>query len=109
MKRLISVDPLTRTETWHHYDSLTDETTIHEVQDVQSYLDQAKWLRDDDSYKKQGIKNSWWHVARVPNGVILKWRQEEGIDFYNDEHWPRVKAKLNSPEYAYLRTGTGRI
>ena len=55
------------------------------------------------------MKESWWHAATIPAIVIEKWLIEEGIDVFNPDHINKVKAKLNSSEYAYLRTSTGRI
>jgi hypothetical protein len=108
-KRILDVDPSSATTTWHHYDPLTDETVIETVQDASVYLQRNKMLRDDDDYKKRGIKNSWWHAASIPNGLIAKWKADFGIDVYNKDHWPRVKRLLNDPEYRYLRTGTGKL
>ena len=44
-------------------------------------------------------------VERVAK--LARWLIEEGIDFYNKEHWPKVRAKLNSSEFLYLRTSPG--
>lgn len=49
------------------------------------------------------------HVARIPNIVYMQWLVEEGIDAYRSEDWPKVRAKLNSPEYAYLRVDPRRL
>lgn len=48
-------------------------------------------------------------VARIPAVLQLKWLQEEGWDAYKPENWNRLKAKLNSSEYLYLRTAPGRL
>ena len=58
---------------------------------------------------QRGIKNNWWHAASVPNSVILKWKKELGVDIYNKDHLPAVKKLLNDRDWAYLRTGTGRV
>ena len=49
-------------------------------------------------------------VASIPNVVVMEWMQE-GINVMNPskECIGRIKKKLNSPEYAYLRTGGGRL
>lgn len=49
------------------------------------------------------------HVARIPAIVYYKWLAEEGIDLLNPDHGGALRRKLNSNEYAYLRTGTGRV
>jgi len=109
MKQIIDVDPLTRTTTYHHYDPMTDVTTIEEVQDVEPFLERNKRLQNDTDYSKQGIKNEWWHIASIPNTVQTKWLREHGIDVYNRDHWPRVKRLLEDPDYRYLKTTAGKL
>lgn len=108
-KRILDVDPFTKTITYHHYDELTDETIIETVQDVSPFLERNKRLRNDEDYKKRGIKNEWWHVGSIPQVIQEKWLREYGIDCFNKDHWPRVRRLLNDPEYRYLTTTTGRI
>ncbi|MAK37688.1 MAG: hypothetical protein CMC15_16130 [Flavobacteriaceae bacterium] len=116
-KRLLDYDPITRTQTWHEYDEVNNVTTIAEVQDVEPALNLNKAVQNYDvggakglnEYSKQGIKNDWWHVASIPNSVIIKWKKEKGIDIFNKNQWNEVKKLLNDSEYAYLRTGTGRV
>jgi len=55
------------------------------------------------------MKDSFLHAAHIPMIIIEKWLKEEGIDVFNPEHFQKVRAKLNSSEYQYLRTSTGRI
>lgn len=117
MKRLLDWDPWTRTQTWFHKESGAKEYHIEEIQDVTPHMERAAALRNMgtggamglNEFSRQGIKRDMWHVATVPNWLITKWFNEEGIRFYRKEDWPRVRAKLNSSEYAWLRTGTGRI
>jgi hypothetical protein len=45
-----------------------------------------------------------WHYASIPTGLQMKWLIEEGLDVYDDNHWPRILRKLNDPEYKYLKT-----
>ena len=117
MKRVLDQDSLTNTTVYHDYDHSTGLSTIAEVQDVQPNLELAKSIRNHGSggamglndYSKQGIKKDWWHVASVPNSVIVKWKRELGVDIFNKHQWIEVQKLLNSPDYAYLRTGTGRV
>jgi len=109
MKRLFDYDPLTGVTQYFHYDELTGNWGIESVQDVEPFLELNKALQNDPEYSRQGIKQSWWHVARIPILVQEKWLREEGIDIYNKDHWPKVKQKLNDPEWRYLRTATGKI
>lgn len=108
-KRLLDYDPLTGTYTYHDYDHATKKTYITTEQDVEQHLKLNKASYNDDN--KQGVKQDWWHVAHVPNSVIHKWLNEEGINFYSSDPWhvKKVKEKLNSNEYKYLRVTEGRI
>lgn len=108
-KRLLDHDPLTGITTYHNYDHDSKITTIERVQDVQPILDRNKALANDSSYKQQGMKDSFLHAAHIPMIIIEKWLLEEGIDVFNAEHYPKVRAKLNSSEYQYLRTTTGKL
>lgn len=108
-KRLVDVDDFTGVRTWHDYDDLTDTTTIHHDQiGVDEMLARNKALQKEGAAHFKHDKE-FWHAAHVPNSVIMKWKVEEGIDFYNPDHWNAVKRKLNSSEYAHLRTGLFRI
>lgn len=107
MRKLLDSDSITGTKTYHHYDHDTQITRIETVQNVEPILNHNKELAKTDC-EKMGIKNDWWFVGTIPNGVIAKWLNE-GIDFYNKDHWPAVKRKLNDPEWRYLRTGRGKL
>ena len=49
-------------------------------------------------------------VASIPMVVVLQW-MKEGINVMNPtyEDQKKIKQRLNSPEYAYLRTRGGRL
>ena len=103
---LLDYDPFTKITTWHDYDALTDTTTLHSVQDVEPFLEQNK-LDYNDGSDGWSPSRELQRVASIPNILIEKWLREEGIDVYNDNHWPAVVRKLNSSEYRHLRTGSG--
>lgn len=109
MKRLLDYDPITGVTQYFHYDELTGDWGIESVQDVEPILELNKALRNDTNYSKNGIKNEFWHVARIPVIVQEKWLREEGLDIYNRDHWKRVQRKLNNQEYKDLRTTDGTI
>ena len=117
MKRLLDYDADTGIQTWHDYDHHTKQTVIAEVQDVAPVLEANIVARNQgnggakglNEVAQRGIKNNWWHAASVPNSVILKWKKELGVDIYNKDHLPAVKKLLNDRDWAYLRTGTGRV
>lgn len=60
------------------------------------------------SYRSELRKKNMWKVASIPNIVVEQWKKE-GIDLFKDEDWPKVKAKLNDPEFKWLRTSPGKV
>ncbi len=108
-KRLLDYDPLSGVTTWHDYDPVTDITTIATEQDCEPFIEIAKTLQNDDDYRKNGIKQSWSHVAIYPVGVQYKWLKDYGVNVYDKTHWPRVRRLLNDPDWRYLRTTTGKV
>jgi len=70
-------------------------------QDAQHILDSNAEIRN--SYAKPKDNALGEHHARIPMSIVMKWQVEDGIDIYNPDDLPRVMAKLNEPEYAFLR------
>ncbi len=106
-KELLSFDPFTGMRVWFDYDAAEDETQLYyeqEEQLVEEILSDNKSMANDPEYTRNGIRDSMWHYASIPVGVVTKWLIEDGIDVYKKEHWPAVGRKLNDPEYAYLKT-----
>ena len=101
-KRLLDRNPITGEETWHYYDHATGKTTIETVQNCQSIIDQNKME------VSMGLNNSnqdYFKFARVPNSVLVKWKQELGIDYMNKDDLPKIEKLItHDPEYRYLRT-----
>lgn len=101
---------------WHDYDSVTGETIIAEFQDCTQIIETNKATQNIgtpggrlNDYERAGIKNEWAHVASIPAVIIEKWRREDGINVFDKNHIKAVKAKLNSSEWRYLRTGSMRV
>jgi len=109
MKRVLDYDPMTGITQYFHYDETNGNWGVESVQDVDPILDMNKSMQNDESYSRLGIKKEWWHVARIPVVIQEKWLREDGIDIYNKDHWPKVKAKLNDRDNLYLKTTTGRV
>lgn len=80
---------------------------IHSHQEVDHVLDRNKALAThNDGYtpSREGRR-----VASIPMALIQKWKAEEGWDAFDPEHADKLAQKLNSSEYAHLRTAPGRI
>ncbi len=107
-KRLIDYDPFTETTSWFEYDAILDKTTIYTEQNVDRYIEANKKRQSNPDYFGYGVKQEYAHVATVPNSVIHKW-MKEGINFYRSDDWPKVRKKLNDPEWKYLKTFTGKV
>jgi len=43
-------------------------------------------------------------AASVPFALIEKWKNEEGWDYLNPDHWDAAQKKLNDRDYYKLRT-----
>lgn len=105
-RELFSYDPMTGMSIYFDYNDMTDETTLEYVQDTEPVLEANKTLAKADDYTKQGFKQEMWHYASIPVGLQMKWLIEDGLDVYDDNAWPQILRKLNSPEYQYLKTTT---
>jgi hypothetical protein len=106
-KRLFDFDQNTGMKTV--FEDLGDDGfALHTTQDVEPILDanKAKANMGRDYY---AASKDIWRVASIPMSVQLKWMVEEGIDVYNPEHMPRIKKKLNDPEWRHLKTADVRI
>ena len=114
MLRSVEYDPLTKTTTKFHIDD--GQIIIEEIQDVQDILEANKRAATHDvggggrltETDRKGIKNGWWKVASIPNTVIAQWLKL-GVNIHRPDDWPKIRKLLNSPEWRYLRTGTGRV
>ena len=104
--RLLGYDPLTGEKTYHAYDSVTKKNHIKHEYDVTSILE-ANNVEYNNA--KTGWGGDWHRVAEVPMGLIHKWANEEGLNFYDKNCWPAIKKKLNSNEFRRFRTKPGNI
>src|SRR5260221_3146913 len=98
MRRHLSHDPITGLDTWHEYDSQTDETHIITTGDAEPYLEINKTRANDDETTKNGIKKGMWLYASIPPGIQVKWLIEHGVDIYKKEHGPQMSKLLEDPQ-----------
>ena len=90
-----------------HHDESDDKLYISHSQDVSGVLAENKRARELAQGQRMGEMQ---RVASIPAVVVIEW-MKEGINVMapNREDLKAMKKKLNSPEYAYLRTGGGRL
>jgi hypothetical protein len=103
-RMLIDTDPLTGESVWYDFNRATMQATITHEQPVSDIIDNNVTDTNDTWRTQEGIKRDWWHYARVPNTVIIEWKQKYGVDFYNQADKKKVFQLLNSPDYKLLKT-----
>lgn len=92
-----------------HYLRQDPDGSIHveSWQDTDAILDLNKAMyTHNDGYSPDRTMR---RVASVPQILIQKWMVEEGWDALDPANADKLKAKLNSSEYLYLRTAEGRL
>jgi hypothetical protein len=84
------------------------EINIRNVQDCQPTIELNKKLYNDgtDGY---GETREWRRVASIPNIILEKWMKEDGIRWWDSEDTHKLAAKLDDPEWKFLRTAPGRV
>jgi hypothetical protein len=96
------------TTTGIDYDPVDDQLTVVNLQDCEPTLELNKKLynQDDGGY---GPTREWKRVASIPNIILEKWLKEEGIRWWDSEDTHKLAAKLDDPEWKFLRTAPGRV
>lgn len=98
-KHLIDRDPITGEETWFAFDPATMQFRYEYRQELGRMLDDNVAAANDTDKTRRQMKRDLVHYARVPNTVIVEWKEKFGIDFFNPDHKAAVFRLLNSPEY----------
>jgi hypothetical protein len=79
--------------------------------ELKKYIEQNKAEHNaipQKQYKSALRKKNMWKAASIPLVVVEQWKKE-GIDIFKEEDWSKVKARLNDPQYMFLRTSPGKI
>lgn len=107
MKKLFDYNPLTGLKQVFHHDPVTEESVIETTQDVEPYLEIAKAARNNEAYSDDGIKAGWWHLAYLPDSIILKMYNEDGVNVYDRNDWPKL-SQLLEDKYSYFKMTDGK-
>lgn len=75
---------------------------ITKEQDVEAILNYNKAMTNMQG--KKAHDDCYNHAARIPAIIQVKWLKEDNLNIFNPDHEKRLKAKLNDPEWRYLRT-----
>lgn len=81
--------------------------TVLSSADAEPDLEYAKALANEDS--GWSADKTFRRAAHIPDIIWLKWLQEEGWDAYDPANFDKLKQKLNSSDFMYLRTAHWRI
>ena len=85
-----------------HFDAGERKIHFERVQDVEPILEHNKVLCSLPQQSDWGR-----HVASIPNVVLEKWMNEEGVNYLAlpaDEFARLVRRKLADPDWRWLRT-----
>jgi hypothetical protein len=110
-RRLLDYNHFTGEITWHDYDPVTKETHIHtEWTDAQTdaVLDSNKAAYTDGTNGWSPTRE-WKRVAEIPFSVLHDWLVKEGWWAFDANATNKLRQKLNSSEYLYLRTAPGQL
>lgn len=76
------------------------------TEDVTANLEQN--VRDQNAGDGYTPSRDMRRVASIPMIIVEKWMRE-GLNLFDQNDWPKIRAKLNDSEYRHLRTALGRI
>ncbi len=88
------------------FDSDGDKLIVNRVQDVEPILERNKALMThDDGYSEaRDVRRA----ASIPNVIVEQW-MKEGVNIFDKDCAAEVRRRLNSSEWAFLRTAEGVI
>jgi len=93
-------------------DNLSGKIHVHKTQDVSPFLSANK---QESNQNSSGFKAGWHKMASIPPIVLEMWREELKAKGYPDcnplsaQNKQFLRMKLNSPDWAALRTKDGVI
>ena len=67
-------------------------------------MERNQRLRNDKQYKRDGIKNDWYHFATIPAILIMEFKTKHNLDVFNDDDLPAIEKLLAGPDYSKFRT-----
>lgn len=88
-------------------DESTNEMLIRKDQDLAPSLEFATSLRNADQYSREGIKKGFWHVAHIPEVVIVELRHI-GVDIFRADA-RSIIAGLRKLNMEHFLTTTKRV
>jgi len=105
-RMVLDFNPVSGEAVYFEFDPETERATITHSQDPTYIIERNKKFAKNLDYTRRGVKNDMLHYATIPNGVIVKWKQELGVDVFDPNDRRKMFSLLNSPDYKYLKTTT---
>jgi len=102
-RRILDYNPLTGQTVNFEYVHSQNKIVITHEQNVDDILRVTKAMQNDEDRTKKGIAADMWHYAKIPESILLKIKQDHGIDFKSREDFPRLLTVINS-EYPHFKT-----
>ena len=106
MKRLLDHDPLTGVTEIYHDDEMTGDWAIETRQDITPQLEAARDMRNNPEESRNGIKNGFWHYCHIPNLIMNKMINEDGVNPLDPNNARKVGQLIDS-KYEYLKLTAG--
>mgnify|MGYP003536031045 FL=1 len=97
-------NPDTGVTQYFDYDPINDEINITSVQDCSAIVDYMTQLRNNEEYSKKGIKEEWWHYAKIPTFVEIELRKKV-INIYDKNATKAILKEINQ-NYPALKATT---
>ena len=83
-----------------------DQMIVNRVQDAEPFLDRNKaLLTHNDGYTET---RDMRRAASIPNVIVEQWMRE-GVSVFDPNDAAEVRRRLNSSDWAHLRTAPGTI
>ena len=101
-KRLLEYDPITGISTWFEGDG-HNGFKVAQTQDVEKILEYTKTRANDGNYKRQGIKDDWYHFATVPVTVLHEILMKYNLRWDDKDDLPKIE-KILQRDYKRLLT-----
>ena len=89
------------------YDPVTENVTLSNTQNLDSFFESVKQKRDNPDAWRKGVKEEWAHYASIPPVIEMKLR-EEGIDINNPAQTKELLKAINT-RFPFLKTTTAMV
>lgn len=108
-REIVEYDPLTGVRTDFYTDDDGKSGLFRQTSPAaaKNLAEQARILRDDDEYKRKGIRNDFMHAAIIPFWVMERIQHQYGIA--RPLAQGREVAKIIDRDFPWCKTVKGRL